>query len=628
MGAEHGVLETDLLTYIFGNKNDRPKKPVLVDASNPSRFLTSDSAKVAIRKLIAGLKAEGLEAGDCIYYPILMLAIIGAGGRFTGSNPSYTSFELNHHVRTSHARFLFVEPLMLATALQSAKDCGIPTTKVYTFDTNDQAPMSGQNSWTKFFEHGEADWVTFDEPSQVKSTISTLAFTSGTTGFPKAAMISHLYAINQLETLKAQKPPYEVSRLICIPAFHAFAVPLLTGCAIRESQTAYIMRRFDIEIFLKSIRHFQVTEIPLVPTILIAMLTSSRTTKEDLLSLRSVYVAGSPLRSSTQKDFQSLLHPDAVVTQVWGMTETGWATMFFWPESDDTGSVGRLIPSMRAKLIAEDGSIITEDQRRGELLVKGVSMMNGYFNDPVATAETIDEDGWLHTGDMAYCLQGKWYIVDRKKDMIKVHGWQVAPAEIEAVLLTHPQVINAAVIGIPLKDGTGEVPEAFVVLKPRALDGTYASHGELEVPRTSEEALKTYLAARLAKYKALSGVIFVDEIPRTASGKPQKVKLRGLYANLTKTVKRKISEIETTEEPNDANDPKKAKTNGSVNAPTPDGPQTGPIESKGQDREDARHDALRSKRVKAMPRAKVRRSINSAPERLMTERKKDEQCIS
>lgn len=354
-----------------------------------------------------------------IYYPILMLAIIGAGGRFTGSNPSYTIFELNHHIRTSHARFLVVEPPMLATAIQSAKDCGIPATKVYTFDTNDQAPLSGQNSWTKFFEHGESDWVTFDDPSQVKSTISTLAFTSGTTGFPKAAMISHLYAINQLQTLKAQKPAYEVSRLICIPAFHAFAVPLLTGCAIRESQTAYIMRRFDIEIFLKSIRHFQVTEIPLVPTILIAMLTSSRTTKEDLLSLRSVYVAGSPLRSSTQKDFQSLLHPDAVVTQVWGMTETGWATMFFWPESDDTGSVGRLIPSMRAKLVAEDGSIITEDHQRGELLVKGVSMMNGYFNDPVATAETIDEDGWLHTGDMAYCIQGKWYIVDRKK--VSIH---------------------------------------------------------------------------------------------------------------------------------------------------------------------------------------------------------------
>lgn len=350
-----------------------------------------------------------------IYYPILMLAIIGAGGRFTGSNPSYTSFELNHHIRTSHARFLFAEPQMLATTLRSAKDCGIPATRVFTFDTKDQSPVTGQKSWTDLFEHDEADWMTFNEPSQAKSTISTLSFTSGTTGFPKAAMISHLYAINQLQTLKGQNPPYEVSRLICIPAFHAFAVPLLTGCAIREQQTAYIMRRFDIAAFLESTRRFQVTEIPLVPTMLIAMLTSPRTAKKDLQSLRSVYVAGSPLRSSTQMDFQSLLHPDALVTQVWGMTETGWATMFFWPESDDTGSVGRLIPSMNGKLLAEDGGCITADNQKGELLVKGVSMMNGYFNDFFATAATIDEDGWLHTGDIAYCIQGKWYIVDRKK---------------------------------------------------------------------------------------------------------------------------------------------------------------------------------------------------------------------
>ncbi|KAL8649914.1 MAG: hypothetical protein Q9226_005373 [Calogaya cf. arnoldii] len=583
MGSEHSAPETDLLTYIFGNKIDEPNKPILVDASNPSRFLTSTSAKTTTRKLIAGLKAEGLEAGECvcinafndIYYPVLLLAIIGAGGRFTGCNPSYTSHELNHHIRTSHARFLFAEPPMLATTLQSAKDCGIPATRVFTFDTKDQSPVTGQRSWTDLFEHGEANWVTFTEPSQAKSTISALSFTSGTTGFPKAAMISHLYAINQLDTLTKQKPPYEVSRLICIPAFHAFAAPLLTGCAIREQQTAYIVRRFDIGMFLGLIRQFQVTEIPLVPTILIAILNSPRTTKEDLQSLRSVYVAGSPLRSSTQREFQSLLHPDASVTQVWGMTETGWATMFFWPESDDTGSVGRLIPSMSGKLMAEDGSFITEDKQNGELLVKGVSLMNGYLNDPIATAATIDKDGWLHTGDIAYCVQGKWYIVDRKKDMMKVHGWQVAPAEVEAVLLTHPQIINAAVIGIPLKDGTGEVPQAFVVLKAMALDGTSASHGKVEVPESMEEEIKTYVAGRLAKYKALKGIIFVDDIPRTASGKLQKVRLREVYANLSQTPKRNIREDETAEEPSTASASRKVKPNGRMEVLRPDKPDQG-----------------------------------------------------
>lgn len=139
-----------------------------------------------------------------------MLAIIGAGGRFTGSNPSYTCFELNHHIRISQAKYLVAEPPMLPTTLQSAKDCGIPASRVFTFETKDQASVPDQKSWTSLLERGEADWLTFDDPKQAKSTISTLSFTSGTTGFPKAAMISHLYAINQIHALEGQKPPYEV----------------------------------------------------------------------------------------------------------------------------------------------------------------------------------------------------------------------------------------------------------------------------------------------------------------------------------------------------------------------------------------------------------------------------------
>ncbi|KAL9589906.1 MAG: hypothetical protein Q9203_001292 [Teloschistes exilis] len=475
-----------------------------------------------------------------------MLAIIGAGGRFTGSNPSYTSFELNHHVRVSRAKFLIAEPPMLATTLQSAHDCQIPETRVFAFDSKHQVPITGQRSWTTLLDHGEADWVTFDDPEQAKITIASFSFTSGTTsGFPKAAMIPHSYAISQLRAIQTQKPPYGVSRLICLPAFHAFAVPLLTGCAIREQQTAYVMQRFDLETYLRSIRQFKITEIPMVPTMLIAVLTSSLTDKEHLQSLRSVYVAGSPLRSSTQVDFQALLHPDARVTQVWGMTETGWTTMFQWPETDNTGSVGRLMPGMSSRLVDEDGNILTEDNQEGELLIKGPSIMTGYFNDDVATAATIDEEGWLRTGDIAYSIQGKWYIVDRKKDIIKVHGWQVAPAELEAVLLTHPQVVSAAIIGIPLKDGTGEVPQAFVVLKRKPLDGTYASHGELEEHTTTEEELKKYLASRLAKYKALNGVTFVDDIPRTPSGKLQKFKLKEMYTNLRINMKRKRNVLET-----------------------------------------------------------------------------------
>ncbi|KAL8949621.1 MAG: hypothetical protein Q9222_004283 [Ikaeria aurantiellina] len=238
---------------------------------------------------------------------------------------------------------------MLATTLQSAKDCEIPESRIFVFDTKDQTPVSGQKSWTDLLNHGEAGWVTFDDPQQAASTIATLTFTSGTTGFPKAAMVSHLYAVSQLKTINHQQPPYEISRLICIPAFHAFAVPLLTGASIREQQTAYVMRRFDLPNYIASIRKFQITDIPMVPTMLVALLRSSIMKKDDLQSIRCVWVGGSPLRESTQSDFQALLHPDATVTQVWGMTETGWTTLFFWPESDNTGSVGRLIPGLSSK---------------------------------------------------------------------------------------------------------------------------------------------------------------------------------------------------------------------------------------------------------------------------------------
>lgn len=176
------------------------------------------------------------------------------------------------------------------------------------------------------------------------------------------------------------------------------------------------------------------------------------------------------------------------------------------------------------RLIAEDGSVIEDDGVEGEIYVKGPCMMLGYLDNPEATAATIDSDGWLRSGDVAYRRQGLWYIIDRKKDILKVRGWQVAPSELEAILLTHPQIAAAAVIGVPIPDGTGEVPCAYVVRKPTMA----ASYGvDAAQPPVQEDEVKAYLARRLAKYKALDGgVQFIDEIPKNASGKPMKFKLR------------------------------------------------------------------------------------------------------
>ncbi|MCJ1277724.1 hypothetical protein MMC21_005538 [Puttea exsequens] len=429
--------------------------------------------------------------------------------------------------------YIISEPHMLATVRASAEACNIPNDKVFVFDAYDKAPYDNfpYRSWETLLQHGETNWVVFKDPKQeIRSTIATLAFTSGTTGLPKAAMISHHYSVNQIYAIKSHSKPYEVNRLICLPAFHNFALPMITGCAIREQQSVYIMRRFDIKLYLESIRIFDITETPMVPAMIIALLNSPLTKKENLRSLRYIWCGGSPLRSSTQAEFQALLVPEAKVTQVWGMTETGWCIVFFWPEADSTGSVGRILPGMTMKLKDLDGNVISKDDVHGEMYIKGPCMMSGYLDNSTATKAAIDEEGWLRTGDIAYVNKGKVYIIDRAKDLIKVRGWQVAPAELEAILLAHPAIINCAVVGIPVPEGTGEVPRAYVQLKPKpSPDHLAATYGVEEEKEPTEEDVKGWLKERLARYKWLDGgVRFLDSIPRNAGGKVQKVKLRAM----------------------------------------------------------------------------------------------------
>ncbi|KAK0508724.1 hypothetical protein JMJ35_009000 [Cladonia borealis] len=545
MGVEYGPPDIDLLSFVFQNGGGGQDKPVLIDASDASRYVTPRSARKITRQLIAGLRAEGLRPGDCvcihsfndIYYPMIYMAIIGTGARFTGSNPGYTSLELNHHVHTSGAKYIISEPHMLSTVQATAKECNIPDERIFVFDAHDKTPYDQfpHRSWESLLQHGEEDWVKFRDPYRdMRNTIATLAFTSGTTGLPKAAMISHHYSVAQIHAIRSQGKPYPVNRLICLPAFHNFALPMITGCAIREQQSVYIMRRFELKLYLDSIKNYDITESPMVPAMIIAILNSPLTRREDLQSLRYIWCGGSPLRSCTQAEFQALLSAEARVTQVWGMTETGWCIVFFWPEGDDTGSIGRILPGMSMRLKDIEGNLIEEDEVHGEMYIKGPCMMSGYLDNPTATAAAMDKDGWLRTGDIAYTIKGKVYIVDRAKDLIKVRGWQVAPAELEAILITHPSIINAAVIGIPVPEGTGEVPRAYVQLKPKpSPEHETTTYGVADEKEVTEEDVKQWVRERLARYKWLDGgVRFVDNIPRNAGGKVQKVKLRAMEKEL------------------------------------------------------------------------------------------------
>ncbi|EEH33848.1 4-coumarate-CoA ligase [Paracoccidioides lutzii Pb01] len=520
----------DLLSWIFDSPPYDQDRPIYIDAKDPSKSISCNQARKIIRQLIAGLRAAGFKKGDClsihsfndIHYSMIFLAVIGAGGVFAGTNPGYTQFELSHTIKTAKVTFLISEPEILDNLVAAAESNNIPTSNIWIFNTQGQPVPAGHKSWTELFKHGEEDWIRFDDPEICKTTTAARLFSSGTTGLPKAAVISHLNLIGQhIFVHDTKPPPHQISRVVAIPCFHAAAVPATHVSALKAGITLYIIRRFELLPFLEVIDKYSITDVSTVPPMAVGIVKSPFAKKDYLKKAKSGACGAAPLDKDVQSAFRSMLSPGAPYTQVWGMTETTCiATMFYYPEHDDTGSVGRQIPSLEIKLIDNGGKNISAYGVRGEICVRGPTVITGYFENPAANAESFDGD-WFKTGDIGYCEEKtkKWYIVDRKKELIKVRGFQVAPPEIEAVLLSHPLIMDAAVIGVTFKEPGEEKiehPRAYVVRQP--------------VPASqnlTERELQEFAGAKLAKYKYLSGgVKFVESIPKNPSGKILKRQLR------------------------------------------------------------------------------------------------------
>lgn len=318
-------------------------------------------------------------------------------------------------------------------------------------------------------------------------------------------------------------------RILCLPFFHASIAPTAHTSTLRSGFRSYVMRRFELEPYLRHCTAYSITDIALVPPIAIAIInapqmppqTPASRSKYSLKAARAAACGAAPLGKEAQARFKALMDADAPFTQVWGMTETSCiASKFYWPENDDTGSVGWPMPNLDFKLVDDAGNDIGETyDTRGELCVRGPTISKGYFENPKANARDWDADGFFHTGDIAYCAMDskKWYIVDRKKELIKVRAFQVAPPELEAVLLSHPHIVDAAVIGVVAAPDESELPRAYIVRRP----------GSQEAQKLTEADVRNFFAERLAKYKQLAGgVVFVDAIPKNASGKILKRILR------------------------------------------------------------------------------------------------------
>jgi acyl-coenzyme A synthetase/AMP-(fatty) acid ligase len=251
-----------------------------------------------------------------------------------------------------------------------------------------------------------------------------------------------------------------------------------------------------------------ITDVAIVPPIVATLL---RLSPQDaaLRSLRYVLCAGASIPAQLQTKLYGFLHPEATVGQVWGATELGWITMFGPGERDDSGSVGRPLNGVSLKLIDHDGHCINDENIPGEALVHGPSVFRGYVGNSRATLSAFDSQGFYHTGDRVFMKDGKVFIDGRMKDTIKVNGWQVSPSEIETVLLQHPDILDAAVVGVSTTDTDG-----LEVVRPRAYVVTQEK-SSLEFHEVME-----FVSARLISYKRLTGgVKFVTVIPRNPTGK-------------------------------------------------------------------------------------------------------------
>ncbi|KAL3643877.1 4-coumarate--CoA ligase-like 1 [Castilleja foliolosa] len=506
------VPDLTLPEFVLSNVGPYLDNLAFVDAITGKGY-TYRVVKRDVDRFSKALRSLGLRKGRVVVvllpnvaeYAIIALGIMAAGGVFSGANPNAHPSEIKKQVEVADAKLIVTD----GSTYHKVKDLELPVI------IQGEDRVEGTIKWDELLVAAEkANTDSIDEKVQ-QTDLCALPFSSGTTGLSKGVMLTHRNLVaNLCSTLFNVGPELigQVTILGLIPFFHIYGLVGICCATIRNKGKVVVMHRYELRLFLNALIGHQITFAPIVPPIILGLVKNPIVDEFDLskLKLRSIMTAAAPLAPEILNEFQKKF-PGVEVQEAYGMTEHSCITLTHADLNNGYGknakknSVGFILPNLEVKFVDPETGRSLPKNTPGEICVRSQCVMKGYYKNEYETNLTIDEDGWLHTGDIGYIDDdGDIFLVDRIKELIKFKGFQVAPAELEAILLTHPSVEDAAVVGLPDEEA-GEIPAACVVMNKKA--------------KESEEDIINYVSSNVATYKKVRLLQFVDAIPKSPSGK-------------------------------------------------------------------------------------------------------------
>uniref|UniRef100_A0A182RE74 Luciferin 4-monooxygenase n=1 Tax=Anopheles funestus TaxID=62324 RepID=A0A182RE74_ANOFN len=449
----------------------------------------------------------GIISENRLEFPVALYASFFANAAVAPINLTYTEREFDHALNLSKPKILFVSPYSAERVIAVARKNRHYIEHIFLF--GDENPFGPDVTlYDDFLSRTSAinPYCFHSEPTNLEEQVALIMCSSGTTGLPKGVQLTHRNIMASVSLLTMMEASIEgpVVVLSVIPWFHAFGCLTLINVICNKLKLVFLPK-FEEGLFLSCIENYRCSFVFVVPPLMVFLAKHPLVDNYDLSSVDTLLCGAAPLSKETEVLVKKRIGVKHIL-QGYGMSETTLAMLVQSNDCRKPGSVGKLQVGTMAKVVDITSGKLLGPNEPGELYFKGTQIMKGYIGNEKETKQTIDQNGWLRTGDIGYYDEdGEFFIIDRLKELIKYKGFQVPPAEIEAILLTNPKIKDAGVVGLP-DEQTGELPLAFVVKQPGA--------------SLTEEEVQGYVAARASPAKRLhGGVRFVSEIPKNASGK-------------------------------------------------------------------------------------------------------------